>query len=123
MKPISPLMHGILDYLATGTYLALPRTMDWDQRATRVMTAAGGVALVYSLFTRYPLGLIKLLPMRVHLAIDGLFSASVLGAALFLKDEKANVRGTMAGMALMGSIAALLTRPTSGVQKPRYLAR
>jgi hypothetical protein len=123
MKPISPLMHGILDYLASGTYFALPGIRDWDQRATNVMTGAGGVALVYSLFTCYPLGLIKLLPMRAHLAIDGLFSASVLGAALFLKDEKAEVRGTMAGMALFGAIAALLTRPFSGVQKRRYLAR
>jgi hypothetical protein len=110
MKPISPLIHGFLDYATAATFLALPRLLGWDKRATGVMTAAGAFATGYAVFTRYPLGVIKLLPMSAHLALDGLFDASVLTAAALLKDEDARVRSTLVGMAAMGSTVALLTR-------------
>jgi hypothetical protein len=110
MKPISPLIHGFLDYATAATFLALPRLLGWDKRVMGVMTAAGAFATGYALLTRYPLGVFKLLPMPAHLALDGLFDASVLGAAALLKDEDASVRSILFGMAAMGSTVALLTR-------------
>jgi hypothetical protein len=112
MKPISPQLHGVLDYATAATFVALPHLLRWDARATRVMTAAGAFATGYALLTRYPLGAIKVLPMPAHLALDAVFDASVLGASALLNDEDASVRGVMAGLAAMGSAVALLTRTT-----------
>src|SRR5215213_6565024 len=68
-KPISPRVHGILDYMTAGFMFALPRVLGWSKTSTRLMDAAAGAATVYSLMTRYELGLVKVLPLKAHLAM------------------------------------------------------
>lgn len=76
-KPINTKLHGILDYVF-GFILMLPWIVNYHGNSTdSVMIASvGALTLIMSLLTNYELGLIKVIPMKVHLVIDvlsGLF--------------------------------------------------
>jgi hypothetical protein len=73
--------HGIIDYLTSGTLLTAPELLRLKDvpSATLTLRLTGAKAAAYSLLTDYELGLVRLLPMRVHLALDaasGAFLAS-----------------------------------------------
>ena len=74
-------VHGAIDYLTGATLLAAPKVLGLNDepRAAFVLRSAGGGALVYSLITDYELGLLRLLPMPAHLALD--VASGVLVAA------------------------------------------
>jgi hypothetical protein len=111
-KPISPRVHGILDYMTAGLMFTLPRVMGWGRTATRLMDASAAAATVYSLMTRYELGLVKVLPMKAHLALDAVGGATLLGAAAVMEDEDPDVRCTIAGIGAWEIAASLMTRTT-----------
>lgn len=81
MRPISPRLHGGLDY-ATGVLLILAPTLFgfFDTGiASQVPVLLGVAAIFYSLLTRYPLGLLRVLSFGTHLKLDlvsGVFLAS-----------------------------------------------
>src|SRR4051812_48692977 len=91
-KPISPRVHGVLDYMTAGFLFALPRVMGWSKTVTRLLDASAATATAYSLMTRYELGLVKVLPMKAHLAMDAVSGAALLGAAAVLDEEDDEVR-------------------------------
>lgn len=72
MKPISATPHGVLDY-GLGLFLM---NAPWIFRfndvsaATYTMVAVGLIVLAVSLFTNYPLGLVKAIPFKVHGSIE-----------------------------------------------------
>jgi hypothetical protein len=72
MNVISTRVHGVLD-CTVGTLLAAsPWLIGFsDNRpATLVPVVLGLGAILYSLVTKYEWGLIRVLPMNAHLAID-----------------------------------------------------
>ena len=113
-KPIPTRVHAVLDYMTASTFIALPRIAGWDDKVTRLLTAAGGGVLAYSLLTDYELGVVKVLPMMGHLILDGMGGALLGGAPfLFLVDEDSGVKSALIGLGLMEIGAALLTQPAS----------
>jgi hypothetical protein len=72
MKLISTHTHGILDYVVGVALIAAPWLFGFanDGPATVIPVALGIGTLVYSLLTRYELGLIKLIPFKGHLTLD-----------------------------------------------------
>jgi hypothetical protein len=72
VRIVSTKTHGILDYLTGASLLTAPKLLGIEDEpsAARVLRMAGGGATVYSLLTDYELGLIKVLPMPLHLALD-----------------------------------------------------
>lgn len=110
MKPLSTKMHGVIDYLTSGTLLVLPRALGWSPRVTTLLTGMELGALGYSLLTRYELGLAKVLPMKAHLALDGMSGALLVAAPFLFRDEKRVVTGALAGVGLFEIAASLLTR-------------
>ncbi len=80
-RGVSTKTHGVLDLVSAGALLAAPRLLGLDDvpRAASVLRMAGGGAAAYSMLTDYEFGLVKVLPMPVHLAMDaasGVFLAS-----------------------------------------------
>ncbi|HEX2722497.1 MAG TPA: hypothetical protein VHM24_06230 [Gemmatimonadaceae bacterium] len=69
-KPISLAIHGVLDYLSVPLLLVAGPLFDFDGRPAVITSTAAGAVLVYSAFTAYPLGLVKLVPPKAHRAID-----------------------------------------------------
>jgi hypothetical protein len=77
--------HGVLDYVV-GVFLVLaPWLFGFGNlgAATWTPVVLGLAAILYSAFTDYELGLVRVLPMRVHLGIDTIHGL-VLGLSPWL---------------------------------------
>ena len=91
-RPLDATLHGVADY-STATFLqVLPKALDVEgSAAAKVLRGAGAVHGGYSLFTNYPLGVVKAIPFKVHLGLDTAW-ALALGAAPFVTGEWKNGR-------------------------------
>src|SRR5215212_7468220 len=86
MKPITTKVHGMLDYPVGLLLLFAPNLFgfaDAGEAAVWVPRLIGIVTLVQSFFTRYELGAVKALSMRMHLMNDYIAGA-FLTASPFL---------------------------------------
>jgi len=113
MKPITTITHGVLDYVSVVTMLAAPRLFGWSKPIRTLLSVAALSTLGYSVLTRYELGLVKLLPMRGHLALDASSGAFFCAAPLILKGTERSAQIALVGMGLFEIAAASLTQPES----------
>ncbi len=110
MKPISTRVHGVLDLVTAGALLTVPRSLGWSKPVRDLLATAGAGALAYSLLTRYEFGLVKLLPMKAHLALDAISGISLCAAPLALPDEDDEVKAALVAIGLFEIAASLLTQ-------------
>jgi hypothetical protein len=116
-KLFSTKTHGVLDYLTAGQLLLVPRALGLSTTVTTLMQTMGVATAVYSLVTRYELGVLKLLPMPAHLALDVLGGLS-FGAAVFaLGDESPAVRAMLASIGAFEVFAGLSTQTQPGAAR------
>ena len=85
MKIISTSAHAKLDYLAGIIFIASPWIFGFNESvaATWTVIAVAATALTISLFTDYEGGMVRSIPMRVHLTID-VFSGAFLASSPWL---------------------------------------
>jgi len=108
MKILSPTVHGMLDYGLALMFLVLPGLLDFPPPAAAASYAIGVVYVIASLITRYPLGLLKLLPFPVHGVIESLMAVSwiVLPWLLGFAEHSASRNFFIAaGVGLLGVVA------------------
>src|SRR3954454_21901563 len=92
-RPIDSTLHGVIDYTA-GALLttAFPRLVGLQgTRSGRQIRLAGAIHAGYSTITNYPLGIVKVLPYKAHLAIDAV-GALALAATPFATGQFAKGR-------------------------------
>ncbi|WP_062015858.1 SPW repeat protein [Aureimonas sp. AU4] len=65
-------VHSVIDYVYGILLIVAPFLIRFEAipAATWILVLAGAGALLYSLLTDYELGYFKLIPMRIHLALD-----------------------------------------------------
>lgn len=87
-RPIDSTLHGVTDYtLGTLLMTALPRVAGVEgTESAAQMRIAGAVHTGYSTVTDYPLGIVKLIPYKAHLALDALGAVAV-GALPFITGQ------------------------------------
>lgn len=87
-RPIDSTLHGVTDYTVGATLVtAFPRWADIEgTESARQIRAAGAIHAGYSTLTDYPLGIVKLIPYKAHLAIDAL-GALALAATPFVTGQ------------------------------------
>lgn len=110
MKFISPRAHGVLDYATAGAMIALPRMMGFSKQTTNLMTGAGAAIIGMGALTRYPMGLVRVLPMQAHLAADALLDSVLIREGKRLGKKEPQARNAIMGMAIAGTMATALTR-------------
>lgn len=91
MRFIPTKLHGLLDYASAGLFIASPWLFGFafDPHSNLAESVAAqwipvfvGVGVFfYSIFTDYELGLVRRLPMRVHLTADLWFAGVFLAAS------------------------------------------
>ncbi len=113
-RGVSTRTHGVLDLVSAGALLAAPRLfgLNDEPRAASVLRMAGGGALAYSMLTDYEFGLVRVLPMRAHLALDAA-SGAFLASSPWLLGFAKNGPRYWVPHALMGAgevLAALTSR-------------
>jgi hypothetical protein len=85
-------LHAIADYAVAITLIAVAFVVGGSTHAVAAGIVIGAVVLVVSLLTRYPLGVIKVLPFKVHSAGDYL-AALLLVASPFALGFTSSDRG------------------------------
>jgi hypothetical protein len=113
MKPISTIVHGAMDYamallLAAGPYLF---GFGGDDTESLVMYGCAAALFLYSLLTNYEFGVVKIIPMRMHLTLD-VFSGIFLAASPWLFGFADRVFIPHFILGIVEILAGLLTNPT-----------
>lgn len=72
MRVIPTRIHGILDYLMGILLIAAPWIFNFNRGGaeTYVPVILGAGVIMYSLLTDYELGVVKKIPMNLHLSLD-----------------------------------------------------
>lgn len=104
-KLLAPKTHGYLDYALVLVFSLAPSLFDFSSVPAMLSYWVGGILLTTSLLTRYPLGIIKLIPFPVHGAFELVASvALILAPNLFAFGDQGTAawffRGV--GISLMG---------------------
>lgn len=76
-RPISPTIHGVIDYATTAAVVAAPRLMRFPKSARIACDALAGSYTGLSAMTDYPLSVKRAIPFKAHGATE-----AVLGMAL-----------------------------------------
>lgn len=101
----------MLDYIVGILLILAPRLFGFQNGGPedRIPVMLGVLALIYSLLTRYELGLFKLIPFRVHLTLDFL-SGVFLAVSPWAFGFSDRVWGPHLVVGLLEIGAALMTR-------------
>jgi hypothetical protein len=110
MKPISTKQHAALDYMMGASQLVLARSLDASDGVTKMLRGSGMGILGMGALTRNELGLVRVLPMKAHLAADVVLGGAFLVAPLLFADEDDRVKSVLAGIGAMATVVTLLTR-------------
>jgi hypothetical protein len=115
-RPIDSTLHGVTDYTA-GTLLmtAFPKLVGVEgTRSARQIRLAGAIHAGYSTLTDYPLGALKVLPYKAHLALDAAGALALAATPFVTSQFKQGRRQWVPHVALcLFELAALaLTDPT-----------
>jgi hypothetical protein len=116
MRFLSSRIHTIIGLIVGVLLLFAPQLFSFDsQAATSVAMGVGVFIIVSELVTTSPYGLLKLVPMRIHLVLDYLTGAFLLLSPwLFgFADDAANewVPHVIVGILVIGY--ALMTNPAT----------
>jgi len=84
MKIISDTTHGLLDYLTVAIFALAPSVLGLSGFAALVSYALAAIHLVMTLLTDMPLGVLKIIPIRLHALVEMLVGPVLVVAALVL---------------------------------------
>ena len=115
-RPIDSALHGVTDYSVGTTLMTVFPSLVGISGTTAgtQIRVAGAVHAGYSAVTKYPLGVVKLLPFKAHLALDAA-GALALAATPFITGQYKKGRSQWlphVGLCLFELGSLLLTDPT-----------
>jgi hypothetical protein len=76
-KPISPRIHGVLDYTTSAAVVAMPRLMNFPKPARRLCDSLAASYTSLSAFTDYPLSVRRTVPFKAHGATELAIAAAL----------------------------------------------
>ncbi|WP_051663993.1 hypothetical protein [Dyadobacter crusticola] len=104
-KPISPKMHGIIDYAFAGVQLLGPSLLGLNKEVRTAYKILGAGFTGVNAFTKTPVGISKKISMKSHQKADALFLATLSGLSTLgiIKNHKKSLAFHMGflGLALM----------------------
>ncbi len=86
---ISTRAHAFLDFATAGFLLAFPRLLGASKPLTKVTTAMALGKLGYTLLTRHEGGVVRVLPVKAHLALDAAAGATLVALPFLTEQEEA----------------------------------
>ncbi|MGY1692694.1 alpha/beta fold hydrolase [Geodermatophilus sp. SYSU D01105] len=107
--------HAVLDHLTAPSLLVLPRVLGWSPRTRRLLAAFGAFGVADALLTDHPGGVLRRIPLPVHLNLEASGGLQLLAAALtVLRGEPAAQRWAVAAQGVAEVARAAGTRPPAG---------
>lgn len=125
MKFIPTWFHGILDYVVGIALILAPMIFGFAEvggPAVMIPRVLGVLLILYSLITKYELGLVKILPMPTHLKID--FVASLfLAVSPWLCGFSDLAPNAWVPHVVVGIVVILVVLVSQNVPKPGTVSR
>lgn len=119
-KTLMPKPHGYIDYLVDVLYVLAPSLFGFSGVAATLCYVVAGVHFVMNLITRYPMGVVKLIPFPVHGAVELVASIALMAAPYLFGFNNTDVAGTwffrITGLAILG-VWALTDYRAVGVRR------
>ena len=115
-RPVDATLHGVVDYSA-GAFLltAFPKLAGIEgTRSARQVRISAAAHAAYSTLTKYPLGLVKLIPFQAHLALDALGAVALAATPFVTGQWKKGTKQWLphVGLALFELSSLAMTDPT-----------
>jgi hypothetical protein len=107
--------HAIADYAVAATLIVVALAVGGSTGAVATGAVVGAVVLAVSMLTRYPLGVLKVLPFPVHSAGDYLAAALLLVAPFAL-----DFRDSDSGLAVFYIAAGIAVLAVSLITNYQY---
>lgn len=103
-------VHGVIYYLWSTAFSSAPEWFSFadDARARLFCRAMGGGAMTMSLFTRYEMGVVPVLPFNMHLIGDVL--SVVAGFAGLALTRNSKTRGVVLGFTVFEIVALIMSK-------------
>jgi hypothetical protein len=79
-RPISDRVHGVLDYALVAVFLNAPLVLGLHGSAAAIAYWLAGIHLLLTGFTKFRLGVFRLIPFKIHGAIEVVAGVFVLAA-------------------------------------------
>jgi len=119
MKIISPKVHAILDYLTAVFLLAAPSLFNMESPLSTFTYALAGIHFLLTIFTSFPLGLIKVIPFRIHGLIEVVVAVALAGIAFWFKNNE-SLTGYYFCLALAAIIMVVFVLSDFKEKSPAY---
>jgi hypothetical protein len=79
--PLSPFVHGVLEYAIAVLFIVAPFLFGFDERAPTAIAIVVGVALlVFTASSELPTGLARSVPVGIHAVVDVLLAVFLIAA-------------------------------------------
>ena len=105
VKLLPAWFHAIADYAVGALLIIVPIVVGGSDEAVATGIVVGAVVLLVSALTRYPLGIMKVLPFTIHSAGDYLAAALLIAAPFAL--NFADAEGGLAAFYVAMGVAVL----------------
>jgi hypothetical protein len=110
MKIISSKVHGLLDYATVIFLLAAPTIFQMEGTLCTFTYVLAGVHFALTALTAFEVGLIKVIPFRVHGILEVVVAIALAGIALWFRSNDDNLGFYFyLGLAIVIMIVFLLT--------------
>ena len=109
MKILSDTTHGILDYLTVALFVLAPSLFGFSGTAALISYALAGIHLVMTLLTNMPLGVVKIVPMKLHAFVEMLVGPVLVVGALALPALVTGGRGLFVAAGILMFLVWLLS--------------
>jgi hypothetical protein len=110
-RPIPTKVHAIEDYMTSTTLPIMSRKLGVMPTTRNILDSVAAVACLQSTMTDYEGGVVRVLPMRAHLAADMVMGGGLLAMALLMRRTPRVDRTMLAGLGAFSVALAMLTRP------------
>lgn len=108
-RPISTKIHGVIDYTWATIAGTLPKMMNGATETSRLVRGAATAAGFNSMVTDYEAGVVRVMPMKGHLAVDFVMGAVLILSPFYLPRAERRFVAIPVVLGLAGLVTSLLT--------------
>ena len=118
MKIISSKAHGLLDYATVVFLLAAPTIFGMEGTLCTFTYVLAGVHFALTALTAFEVGLVKVIPFRIHGLLEVVVAVALAGVALWFRSNENDLGFYFyLGLAIVIMIVFLLTDFTTATKK------
>lgn len=110
MKILTPQQHGFIDYAVVVAFLAAPTLFGLTGLSATLSYVLAAVHLLLTVFTAFPLGVVKVIPFPVHGTLELVVSVALVAAPWLLGFAgQSNARNFYVGSGIAVFLVWLIT--------------